>query len=514
MQRVATIPHTRRRLKAISGSLVACALGASLMLVPVAHAQDGTSSATPEASPLAEQAPVDITEIFSAELESFPASPVSVRLLRITLAPGASSPMHSHPGHEFDYVESGTLTVDSEGEAVVVRDGESTTGPLAGEQLAAGELVHFPAGTGMFLQNTSDEDLVLLSAVLHPVNEDMPSTEYLDGSPDAGAFNGVSFTVLGDGLIEMFPEGGATVTVDELTVPAGSALPGTNGAAVYSLVDGAFAFAVADGNVQVSRTASPGLRPNAAQDQEFTLGAGDAAFFPNGVVDTDRANQDAGLTMLRLTAVPTTGDPGTPASIRFLEPEDDGTPELAAGEIGIGATVVTNTEAVNLREEPTTSADVAEQLGIGVELTIIGGPEEADDFTWWQVQLAADDTVTGWVAEDLISLPDAPAEEETPDATEEPAAEEEGTPAAVTDAQFQAGDIVATTEENVRIREEPTTDGEPVDVFSIGTEFEITGDPVEADDFVWYPVTQVDNSSISGWIVEDFLEPVEDDDEA
>jgi quercetin dioxygenase-like cupin family protein len=181
MQRVSTVFEAfRHRLTRAGGTVAATALATTLLLSPVAYAQDSTPAATPEASPAAvtdEQAPAEITTLFSRSIDSFPEAPVSVRLLRMTLQPGASSPMHIHPGHEFDYVVSGTLTVNTEGEATVVSSsGDEVTRALSGDQLVAGDVVNFPAGTGMNLVNDSDEELVLYSAVFHPINEDVPST--------------------------------------------------------------------------------------------------------------------------------------------------------------------------------------------------------------------------------------------------------------------------------------------------------------------------------------------------
>ena len=518
MQRVATKPESQRNLLSrAAGPVIACAIGASLLLAPGAYAQDATPTASPEASPVAspaaEQVPATITSLFSHELAEFPVSPVSIRLLRITLAPGASSPMHTHPGPEFDYVESGTLTVNSEGDAEISRGGgEATAAPASGEQLGAGDLVVFPAGTGMNLVNESDEDVVIVSAVFHPVSEDVPSTTYTEGDPDADAFNGVSFQVLGDGIVQSFPSGASTISLEEVLVPAGTDLPDSTGSSLYSLVEGDFAFSVANGDVQVSRTASPGLRPNAAPQQEFTLAAGDAAFFPNGVASSSRADQTADLSVLRLTAEPSTALTATPAEIAFLEPSEAPAAEEAPTEIGVGATVVTTSDSVNVRAEATTSADAVDQLAAGVELTIIGGPEEADDFTWWQVEF---DGVEGWVAEDFISLPDAAEETPEPEATEEPAEEAEGTPSATPEAsqEFVEGDIVVINDDNVRIRGEASVNSEPVDVFTAGTELTITGEPVDADDYTWYPVTLVADDSISGWIAVDFIEPAPDDEE-
>ena len=520
MQRVATVLEAQRgRLSRAGGPLIACALGASLLLAPGTYAQEATPSATPEASPaaspVADQAPASITDLFTYELAAFPESPVSVRLLRITLQPGASSPMHTHPGPEFDLVESGTLTVASEGDADLTRAGESlVTGPLAGEELGAGDLVVFPPGIGMNLTNASDEDVVILSAVFHPVNEDVPSTTYTDGDPAADAFDGVSFTVLGDGIVQSFPAGSSTITLQNIVVPAGTDLPETSGTSLYSLVAGDFAFSVESGDVQVSRTDSPGLRPNAAPQQEFTLAVGDAAFFPEGVAASPRADQDAELSVLRLTAEPSEPFTTGAATIAFMPPAEE-PPAEEISEIGIGAGVVTTSDTVNLRAEPSTQANAIDQLDAGVELTIIDGPQEADEFTWWQVEVNdSEGPVTGWVAQDFIALPDAA--ETTPEATEEPAdaaTPEAGTPEAVTDEDFAEGDLVVVNDDNVRIRSEATTDSEPVDAFSLGTELTITGESVEANDLVWYPVTLVENDSISGWIAADFIDKAEEDEE-
>jgi quercetin dioxygenase-like cupin family protein len=524
MQRVSTVFEPfRNRLTRTSGTIAATALAATLLLSSVAQAQDATPSATPEASPVAvaeEQAPAEITTLFSHTIESFPEAPVSVRLLRMTLQPGASSPMHTHPGEEFDFVISGTLTVNSEGDATVVSSsGDEVTRALSGDQLVAGDMINFPAGIGMNLINDSDEELVLYSAVFHPINEDVPSTVYTEGDPAPGAFDGLTYEVLGDGQINSFPSGEATVTLDELVIPAGTDLPAQEGASLYSQVDGEFAFAVQEGSVQVSRTDSPGLRPNAAPEQEFTLAPGDGAFFPAGLDAASRADQPGELSILRLSAVPSEPIDSQPAMITFLESEAEPVEEEEAfTEIAIGATVVTNAANVNVRAEPSLEGEAVEQLAEGTELTVVDGPQEGDEYTWWQVETTGDDPVVlGWLASDLIELVGgAPEAEATEEPTEEPAADEAtpaASPEAETDAEFQEGDIVVMTQDNVRIRGEASINAEPIDVFLEGTEFEVTGEPVEADEFTWYPVTLVADDSISGWIAADFIEPAPEDDE-
>ena len=69
----------------------------------------------------------------------YPVAPAFVRLLRIVLEPGASSPLHTHPGPEIALVERGTVTVQVGGPAKLV-----VTGPTPGDGTpSAGELAPF-----------------------------------------------------------------------------------------------------------------------------------------------------------------------------------------------------------------------------------------------------------------------------------------------------------------------------------------------------------------------------------
>lgn len=506
MQRVSNDSQpNRRRISMRARAMAPGAVAATLLIGRGAMAQDST----PEASPVADTAEATVTTLFSYELDSFPAAPVSVRLLRMILEPGASSPMHIHPGPEFDYVVSGSLTVNSQGEATVVgANGNEVTRTLGADVLTAGDLVVFPAGVGMNLVNNGGETLVLLSSVFHPITEEGVSTTYPDGNPPADAFDGLSYEVLGDGQVQTFPTGTTEYVLDEIEAPATVALPGLDGASLYSLVSGDFGFTVDSGSVQVSRTASPGLRPNAAPEQEFMLATADAAFFPAGLDLTSRSDQTSELAILRLSAISSEPLSLEPAVITFLPPP--AVPDLPVDgeftEIAIGAVVRTTSGSLNLRAEPSTSADSIAQLSEGVELTVIGGPEEADDYTWWQVEGVFEESdVEGWLADEFLELVSVAV-------VEEPEASPQATPGATPTAEvaFSEGDIVALSEVNVRVREEATVDSEPIDVFDEGTEFEVTGAPVEADDYIWFPVTLVSDASISGWVVGDFLVLVED----
>lgn len=108
------------------------------------------------------------------------------------------------------------------------------------------------------------------------------------------------------------------------------------------------------------------------------------------------------------------GEVSTPPAVTDQPAQEEEAPpeepveEEPAGEepADTGATfsdgeLVVVTEALNLRPDPSTAGEPVAQLAVGDELTIVGGPEEGDSFTWWEV-LQADGTTSGWVVEDFI----------------------------------------------------------------------------------------------------------------
>ncbi len=64
--------------------------------------------------------------------------------------------------------------------------------------------------------------------------------------------------------------------------------------------------------------------------------------------------------------------------------------------------LVTTTDSARLRSSPAIEDDnIVTTLNADTELRIIGGPTEADDYTWWEV--SNDETgEEGWIAETLI----------------------------------------------------------------------------------------------------------------
>jgi quercetin dioxygenase-like cupin family protein/uncharacterized protein YgiM (DUF1202 family) len=499
----------------------------TLGFAPLASAQDaGTPEASPEASPAASPAaeaqgtPPDVQALFVQDFESLPEAPVTVRLLRITLEPGASVPEHTHPGPEFGLVEEGTLSVTPTGDATVSRAGGGSTETVSeATDLNAGDWIVYPAEVGMTFANNTDSNVVILSAVIQPVGEGAPiSIDYADDTLDEDqtarqtAYVGVSFVVLGDGLLRELPAGQATVAVNLVTLAAGAEFPASDSPVLVSRIDGNLSFTVDSGVVQVTRSADQALAPAAPPGSSYTLGTGDAAFFPFGVNAAPRTNETEAVSYYSLSIVPATAIEGDPAAITFIPPVETPTPEADAtpsdgttggdaSGLAPGSVVTANDDNVNVRESASIDADVVEQVAAGVEMTILSGPEEADDFTWYEVEINSSGA-TGWVVEDFIDTPDDVAEEATPEAT----AEANGTPEAVVD--FAEGDAVVLNDSDVRLRAEPSIEGEVLDTLDEGTELTIVSGPEEADDFTWYEVETADGE-LSGWIVADFLEPAE-----
>jgi len=97
---------------------------------------------------------------------------------------------------------------------------------------------------------------------------------------------------------------------------------------------------------------------------------------------------------------PTDGEPPTATVVLPLS-----TPPVTAlpTEIRPGAlVVVTGAGKLNLRESPTTAANAVGQANDGTVLTVLEGPQQADDYTWWKVRTP--DGKEGWAAADWLVL--------------------------------------------------------------------------------------------------------------
>lgn len=487
-------------------------LGASLLISPVAYAQDATPPvSTPVASPEAEVVEETVvTNLMTAQIDELPPAPFTVRMLRITLQPGAITPMHTHHGPEVDMVETGEVTIRSLGDAEVTR-ADGTAEVSSGDEivLTEGDYVYFPAEVGQFFENTSDEPAVMLASVIIPVGPDYVNERitWIDGEPN---LEGVSYQKLGDGLVQDMPQQSGEWIINSVEMPAGAEMPALQGVSMITPEEGNLSFSIDAGQVQVTRADSNMLQPNAVLGTSVSLGNADAAFFPNGVSATARDGEENPLTILTMDVVLSEGAPGEPAVLTFNE--GDGTVAGGPTEPEGPIFVTTNAGEVNMRDEPSVNGTVVDQIGLGVELEVLDGPVEADDYVWYQLRVNTEGGSEGWMVADFLdglnAEPEAPAVEDEADPEE--AEETETTP--VDDSEFPVDSTVVTTEEGVRIRTEPSTDADPLDALPLGSELTVTGAPVDDGEYVWLPVET--SIGLEGYVVTDFVEIVSEDDES
>jgi hypothetical protein len=252
-----------------------------------------------------------------------------------------------------------------------------------------------------------------LAAVVLPAGPDQPEgLNWVDEDPADEDLAGVNPTVLGDGVAQVLPEGNTTLRVDQVVLGGGLALPGSDGVLMYALENGGLDFAVASGSVQVSRGIDPGARANAEAGTTFRLDPGDAAFFQNGLVEAGRSSAQGDIALLRVTIEPasdpvpatnpatiTISDPPTPTPAPTVEPT--ATPRPVEG-IQEGTVLVVVEDAVNIRTNPSTDAEIVVVVAEGTEMTVTGPSEEGGGYTWWPVSLNEDPTITGWVVNDFV----------------------------------------------------------------------------------------------------------------
>lgn len=144
-------------------------------------------------------------------------------------------------------------------------------------------------------------------------------------------------------------------------------------------------------------------------------------------------------------------------------------------EFPAGSTVVT-TAAVNLRAAPGLAAKVVVVLWAGAPLTVTGSPVAADGYTWYPVKTGYG--TLGWVAGAFLKASGAV------------------TPA------FPVGSTVYTTAA-LNLRSGAGTSYPVIVVLWAGAPLTITGAPVAADGYTWYPVRT--GYGTTGWVAGSYL---------
>jgi quercetin dioxygenase-like cupin family protein len=153
--------------------------------LPIVVAQSGT--------PMAEGMPPGVTAqpLGGGHVDTLPAAPADLVLIRFTLAPGASMPIDPNdPSLALAYIESGTLTVQFASPLTVTRASAmnamatpGASGMPATEQipagttgtLQAGDSVIGPPNVGGTLSNAGTAPVVVLTAIISPSTMGTPA---------------------------------------------------------------------------------------------------------------------------------------------------------------------------------------------------------------------------------------------------------------------------------------------------------------------------------------------------
>jgi N-acetylmuramoyl-L-alanine amidase len=152
-------------------------------------------------------------------------------------------------------------------------------------------------------------------------------------------------------------------------------------------------------------------------------------------------------------------------------------PRASAQDVGgfsADQAVVVATDALNLRDDASSSAGVVAILPVGTFGVVLDGPITADDYDWYLIEV---DGTSGYVAGTYLAD-------------------------AATDGSFAIGDTVAVNTDALALRDSATLSGAMVSILSTGMTGTVLDGPVEADGYAWY---QLDIDGTTGWAVRDFL---------
>jgi uncharacterized protein YgiM (DUF1202 family) len=152
-----------------------------------------------------------------------------------------------------------------------------------------------------------------------------------------------------------------------------------------------------------------------------------------------------------------------------------GTPDPAtSGDISIGDTVIMNTDALNMREEPRTSSDWTGALYSGEAATVIDGPREGDGHTWMRLVGPSGE---GWSVRTYMVR--------------------------VEGGSLNPGDTARVFDGELNLRSVGTLGAEIVAVLPDATYVEVLEGPFDADGHSWYRVST--SRFGTGWCVSDWL---------
>jgi uncharacterized protein YgiM (DUF1202 family) len=148
---------------------------------------------------------------------------------------------------------------------------------------------------------------------------------------------------------------------------------------------------------------------------------------------------------------------------------------LAVGSAGGGATLLVDTDSLNVRDAAGLGGSVLETISFGDSVSDLGVTETVDGFTWQQIQTASG--VTGWVVSSYLT-------------------------ANADDLLLTIGSVATVNTDTVNLRDAAGLSGAVVGELVNGDSVTILSASEAADGYLWY---QVDTALGTGWVAGEFL---------
>lgn len=134
--------------------------------------------------------------------------------------------------------------------------------------------------------------------------------------------------------------------------------------------------------------------------------------------------------------------------------------------------------SVNQRDSPAADGKIIGTLLTGESATVIGGPENAGDIAWYEIESSLGD---GWVAGHYLASAGVDGEA----------------------APLEIGDLVVVATDRLNVRSEPDPESEIITTLSTSEIGLILDGPVEAGGYTWW---LIETGGGTGWAVAEFLE--------
>jgi hypothetical protein len=225
---------------------------------------------------------------------------------------------------------------------------------------------------------------------------------------------------------------------------------------------------------------------------------------PEAAAELPTSPEETAPPTAELTQPPPTEAAAEATPVPIIAPTQSPQPSAASGTLGPGqAARVMAGGGLNMRDIASAKGKLLGRVLQNTVVTIVAGPTQAENYTWWQIDNGAGQV--GWVAAGPDQDPWLAPEKGTGPATGG---------GKLVNRPIKLGDRVQVTtlgNQLLSIRETPGKNAQLAARVLTGTQFNVRGGPTKQDGLVWW---QLEGDKVSGWAAEGdgtdrWLTPVE-----